>query len=235
VGNAATSTTRRNAGVDGEGTSSAPRTLTGSTVIAHSHNRMTCRRPPDQSQCHPRGPQPATPRRLRRQHPRHGHPRRLGQGRAAPRPAARPRQEPPVPATTADQLDVARRERPGHPARPSSSRPGRASPLCRTGAQMSSATPPAAAAPTSSDSPAQLSRRRGNEATDHRRAAAAPRVVDLITAARAFGLGRTMARDLAKRGEFPYRILRVALIQTAEIFKLLGLTLPPPHASTTMK
>jgi len=63
-----------------------------------------------------------------------------------------------------------------------------------------------------------------------------PAVVDLITAARALGLGRTKAYDLAKRGEFPCRILRVGgayLVPTAEILKLLGLDLPSHQAKTT--
>lgn len=63
-----------------------------------------------------------------------------------------------------------------------------------------------------------------------------PAVVDLITAARALGIGRTKAYDLAKRDEFPCRILRVRgayLVPTAEIFKLLGLPLPPPQKNTT--
>ena len=36
-----------------------------------------------------------------------------------------------------------------------------------------------------------------------------PAAVDLVTAARALGIGRTKAHDLAKSGEFPCRVLRV--------------------------
>ena len=35
-----------------------------------------------------------------------------------------------------------------------------------------------------------------------------PVTVDLLTAARAFGLGRTAAYTLAKRGQFPCRVIR---------------------------
>lgn len=38
---------------------------------------------------------------------------------------------------------------------------------------------------------------------------ALPVSVDLLTAGRAFGLGRTKAFDLAKRGEFPCRVIKV--------------------------
>lgn len=36
-----------------------------------------------------------------------------------------------------------------------------------------------------------------------------PVSVDLVTAGRAFGLGRTKAFELAQRGEFPCRIIRI--------------------------
>jgi hypothetical protein len=52
-----------------------------------------------------------------------------------------------------------------------------------------------------------------------------PATVDLLTAARALGLGRTKAYELAKKGEFPCRIIRVGvayLVPTAELLKLLG-------------
>jgi predicted DNA-binding transcriptional regulator AlpA len=38
---------------------------------------------------------------------------------------------------------------------------------------------------------------------------ALPSVVDLMTAARALGLGRTKAYELARRGHFPCRLIRV--------------------------
>lgn len=39
--------------------------------------------------------------------------------------------------------------------------------------------------------------------------ASLPVTVSLVTAARAFGLGRTKAHELARAGEFPCRVLRV--------------------------
>lgn len=53
-----------------------------------------------------------------------------------------------------------------------------------------------------------------------------PAVVDLVTAGRALGLGRTKAYQLARSGEFPCRILRVGasyLVPTADLLALLGL------------
>jgi hypothetical protein len=56
-----------------------------------------------------------------------------------------------------------------------------------------------------------------------------PAAVDLITAARILGVGRTKAYDLAKHGEFPCRIVRLGnayLVPAAELLKLLGIDLP---------
>jgi excisionase family DNA binding protein len=56
-----------------------------------------------------------------------------------------------------------------------------------------------------------------------------PSVVDVMTAARALGLSRTYAYDLAKRGEFPCRVIRIGTayrVPTADLLKLLG-TSPP--------
>jgi hypothetical protein len=56
-----------------------------------------------------------------------------------------------------------------------------------------------------------------------------PATVDLLTAARALGVGRTKAYELAKMGEFPCRIIRIGvayLVPTAELLKLLGVDLP---------
>lgn len=61
---------------------------------------------------------------------------------------------------------------------------------------------------------------------------ALPTVVDLMTAARALGIGRTKAYHLANTGEFPCRIIRVGKsyhVPTAELLTLLGLT-PTLHA-----
>jgi len=52
-----------------------------------------------------------------------------------------------------------------------------------------------------------------------------PAVIDLVTAGRALGLGRTKSYELARSGEFPCRILRVGktyLVPTPELFTLLG-------------
>ena len=67
---------------------------------------------------------------------------------------------------------------------------------------------------------------------------ALPAVVDLRTAARALGLGRTLAYQLARRGEFPCRVLRLGgayRVPTADLLQVLGLTredngAPPPRA-----
>jgi len=70
---------------------------------------------------------------------------------------------------------------------------------------------------------------------------ALPATVDLLTAARAFGLGRTRAYELAARGGFPCRVLRIGgtyRVPTADLHTALGLTPnpatdaspPPPEA-----
>jgi hypothetical protein len=54
---------------------------------------------------------------------------------------------------------------------------------------------------------------------------ALPVSVDLVTAARAFGLGRTKAFELAQAGEFPCRVLRVGpkyRVPRSAIFEALG-------------
>jgi predicted DNA-binding transcriptional regulator AlpA len=64
-----------------------------------------------------------------------------------------------------------------------------------------------------------------------------PAVVDVTTAARALGLGRSTAYDLARRGEFPCRILHIGSsyrVPTAELLRVLGidpaeLDHRPPH------
>lgn len=55
---------------------------------------------------------------------------------------------------------------------------------------------------------------------------ALPVSVDLVTAGRAFGLGRTKAFELAKAGEFPCRVLRVGVryrVPRSAIFEALGI------------
>jgi hypothetical protein len=65
---------------------------------------------------------------------------------------------------------------------------------------------------------------------------ALPTVVDLMTAARALGIGRTKAYQLAHADQFPCRIIRVGTsyhIPTAELLKVLGVTpVPLPRATT---
>jgi hypothetical protein len=64
-----------------------------------------------------------------------------------------------------------------------------------------------------------------------------PSVVDLMTAARALGLGRTKAYELAQRGQFPCRIVRIGdlyKVPTADLLRLLGVTAEaPPRAHQT--
>lgn len=62
-----------------------------------------------------------------------------------------------------------------------------------------------------------------------------PAVIDLVTAGRAFGIGRTKAYQLARAGEFPCPVLWVGksyLVPTAGLLALLGLHdaegSPPP-------
>jgi hypothetical protein len=55
---------------------------------------------------------------------------------------------------------------------------------------------------------------------------ALPVSVDLVTAGRAFGLGRTKAFQLAKDGEFPCRVIRVGIkyrVPRSAIFEALGI------------
>lgn len=53
-----------------------------------------------------------------------------------------------------------------------------------------------------------------------------PATVDLVTAGRALGLGRTAAYALARNGEFPCRLLhmgRIYRVPTADLLRALGL------------
>jgi hypothetical protein len=59
--------------------------------------------------------------------------------------------------------------------------------------------------------------------------------VDLMTAAAALGLGRTRAYELARRDEFPCRVIRIGgtyRIPTPGLLELLGVTAESPAAST---
>jgi excisionase family DNA binding protein len=62
---------------------------------------------------------------------------------------------------------------------------------------------------------------------------AMPVTVDIGTAARALGLGRSTGYELARRGEFPCRVLHVGSsyrVPTAELMRLLGVD---PHELQT--
>ncbi|MEU8284172.1 helix-turn-helix domain-containing protein [Micromonospora sp. NPDC048905] len=51
-------------------------------------------------------------------------------------------------------------------------------------------------------------------------------MVDLATAARALGVGRTKAYELAKRGAFPCPVLRIGTtyrVRTADLLNLVGI------------
>lgn len=57
--------------------------------------------------------------------------------------------------------------------------------------------------------------------------ASLPTVVDLMAAARALGIGRTTAYDLARSDEFPCPVVRVGgtyRVPTAGLLRLLGLS-----------
>lgn len=64
---------------------------------------------------------------------------------------------------------------------------------------------------------------------------ALPTVVDLMTAARALGIGHSKAYQLAHDDQFPCRIIRIGThyhIPTAELLKILGVHHRPTSAST---
>jgi hypothetical protein len=63
---------------------------------------------------------------------------------------------------------------------------------------------------------------------------ALPAVLDLVTAGRALGIGRTKAYQLARSGIFPCRVLRVGssyLVPAADLLTLLGLTSELPEVA----
>lgn len=63
-----------------------------------------------------------------------------------------------------------------------------------------------------------------------------PTVVDLMTAARALGIGRTKAYQLAHADQFPCRIIRVGTnyhVPTSDLLRLLGVTPVPLPRETT--
>lgn len=59
---------------------------------------------------------------------------------------------------------------------------------------------------------------------------ALPVTVDIVTAGRCFGIGRTKAHDLARKGEFPCRVLRLGVqyrVTRAELLRVLGIESEP--------
>jgi hypothetical protein len=59
--------------------------------------------------------------------------------------------------------------------------------------------------------------------------------VDLMTAARALGLGRTKAYELARRDQFPCRVIRIGetyRVPTPGLLELLGV---PPEEPRTQR
>jgi hypothetical protein len=55
---------------------------------------------------------------------------------------------------------------------------------------------------------------------------ALPAFTDVETAARVLGIGRTRAYDLAKRGEFPCKVIRIGTsyrVATADLLRMAGL------------
>ncbi|GAA3762300.1 hypothetical protein HDA32_005808 [Spinactinospora alkalitolerans] len=64
---------------------------------------------------------------------------------------------------------------------------------------------------------------------------ALPAAVDLMTAAQALNMGRTMAYELARRGEFPCAVIRYGdtyRVPTAEILRLLNVPIPNRESPT---
>lgn len=60
---------------------------------------------------------------------------------------------------------------------------------------------------------------------------ALPATVDLVTAGRAVGIGKTKAHEMARAGTFPVRVLRLGKayrVPTAELLALLGVEPEPP-------
>jgi predicted DNA-binding transcriptional regulator AlpA len=63
-----------------------------------------------------------------------------------------------------------------------------------------------------------------------------PPTIDLMTAARALGIGRTKAYELARCGEFPCRIIRIGdlyRVATADLIRLLDGTADDRQAPPT--
>jgi hypothetical protein len=65
---------------------------------------------------------------------------------------------------------------------------------------------------------------------------ALPVSIDLMTAARALGIGRTLAQGLARSGEFPVKVLRLGnryKVVTSDLLALLGVENPDGSGGAT--
>jgi predicted DNA-binding transcriptional regulator AlpA len=79
---------------------------------------------------------------------------------------------------------------------------------------------------------------RANDGLTRAQLLALPAVIDITTAARALGLGRSTAYELARRDEFPCRVLRIGSsyrVPTSDLLRVLGIDFgeqpaPPPAA-----
>ncbi len=89
---------------------------------------------------------------------------------------------------------------------------------------------PKAAGPSGEDAASRLHgarpRRQMSKGLTLTELLALPLMVDVSTAARALGLSRSTAYELARRGEFPCRVLHVGSsyrVPTAELLRVLGI------------
>ncbi|SFC61458.1 hypothetical protein [Streptomyces aidingensis] len=67
---------------------------------------------------------------------------------------------------------------------------------------------------------------RGSQALSREELLALPAAIDLDTANRALSVGRSTGYSLAKRGEYPVKVLRLGKayrVVTADLLRLLGL------------
>jgi hypothetical protein len=56
---------------------------------------------------------------------------------------------------------------------------------------------------------------------------ALPAAVDLVTAGRAFGIGRTLAHELARHGDFPVPVIKIGnryRVRRSDLIQYLGLS-----------
>lgn len=63
-----------------------------------------------------------------------------------------------------------------------------------------------------------------------------PTAFDVVTAGRALSIGESKARELARKGEFPVRLLRVGReyrVTRADLFRVLGIETAPAVLNET--